>query len=211
MAWARAYDGYELTHAPQWRRSVMRGIHRLAVVGARVGVKPSATLIVSAVSSCFVPLLTWQGGVWPVAAVLALAFGLGADQLTGALWVLSGGTTRLGSFYQSLLDRLAEACWLIALALFGTHLAAVITCAALVWAHEYVRARGNLGRTAVGTLGDRSTRVWLVIVGLLLGAVSAQLSRDLAAGVVTMVVFVWAAFALIGVCQLIAIIRKVLA
>lgn len=190
----------------------MRGVHRLAVVVSRFGGTPTATMAASAACSCAVPLLAWQGGQWPVAAGLALLLGLWADQLTGALWVLSGRITRLGAFYQSLLDRLAEVCWLLAMAVLGAHLVMVVVCAGLVWAHEYVRARAGLGKTAAaGTLGDGSTRTWLVLIGLGLAAVSALLSRDLTAGVVTMVVFIWAAFALIGVCQLIAIIRKVLA
>ncbi len=211
-AWARAHDGYDLTHAPLWRKRVMGRVYRLAFVLSRFGARPTATMIASAVCSCAVALLAWLGGPWPAVAGIALVLGLGADQLTASLWVMSGGTTRLGAFYQSLLERLAEACWLLALALLGAHLALIVACVALVWAHEYVRARASIGcKGGTGTLGDRSTRVWIMLVGFALAVASAELSRDLVPGVVTMVVFTWAAFALIGVCQLIAIIRKVLA
>jgi CDP-diacylglycerol--glycerol-3-phosphate 3-phosphatidyltransferase len=111
-------------------------------------------------------------------------------------------------------ERFSEICWLLALAFLGTRPGLVFAVAALVWAHEYVKARVGapaLRPTATTTVGDRPTRVWFALAALLLAAASAQLGQDLAAGVVTLVVMSWLALALVGLGQLFTIIRKVLA
>jgi len=209
--WALAFDGYNMRHASPARRRWMRAAHRVALVLARCGVRPSATMVLSAAASVAVALCGWRGGGWPIAGALALLAGLGADTLTLSLSVVSGAVTRLRGFYQSLLDRLAEVCWLAAFVALGAHAVLAVVCGALVWAHEYLRARSTLRRAGTSTLGDRPARVWLSLAGLVLAGLIAQLGQDLAAGIVTLIVFSWAALAFVGIGQLLAIIRKVLA
>lgn len=196
----------------------MRAAYRVAGVLTRIGVRPSSMMVIYAVSSLTVPILAWQGGLWPLAAAAAVVIGLGAAGLTSALAVYTRNITRLGSFYQSLLDRVAEVSWLVAFALLGAHTAVLVCAAVLVLAHEYVCAKvtgstpgSGLDKLRIGTVGDRSTRVWLALIGLVLAAATGQIGPDLAAGVVTMVAFIWLALAVIGVGQLLAVIRKVLA
>jgi len=188
----------------------MRAIHRISGV---VRVRTSATMLISVACSVCVPLLAWKGGQWAAIAALVLLLGQVADAMTGARVVRSGHITRLERFYQALVERFAEVCWLVALLLLGARSTAVVLCAFVVWAHEYLRAKVGgvvMRRAGAATVGDRTLRVWLVVIAMLLAALVSRIGTDLAAGVVTMVVLCWLALGLIGLAQLFTIIRKVL-
>lgn len=211
VAWSQAFDGYDLRHAPVLRKRFMHTVFRLS--GA-LAVKVSVTMLVSLICSLSVPLLAWQGGHWPVAAALMLMIGHLADAMTGASAIRSGKVSRLESFYQAVLDRFAELAWMVAMLLLGAHPGAVVCCAALVWAHEYLRARAGLPavrRAASSTAGERPLRVWFMMAALLLAAALSGVGPDLVAGVVTVIVVIWAALASVGLFQLFSIIRKALA
>jgi CDP-diacylglycerol--glycerol-3-phosphate 3-phosphatidyltransferase len=171
-------------------------------------------MVLSVAFAAAVPLIALRGGGWPLAAACSLVAGLAADTVGYGLTVVTGRMTRLGAFYQSLVERFSEFAWLMALALLGTKDWLIFSVAALVWAHEYAKARVGapaLRPTATTTIGDRPTRVWCVLAALVLAAASAQLGQDLAAGAVTLVVLTWMALALVGLGQLLGLIRKVLA
>jgi len=187
----------------------MRAIYRVTGV---VKVRTSVTMLISVACSVSVPLLAWGG--WAAVAVLTLLLGQVADAMTTTLAVRSGHVTRLESFYQALVERFAEVCWLLTFLALGAHPTTVVLTAGVVWAHEYVRAKvggAAMSRAGSATVGDRSLRVWLVLTALVLAAAVSWIGRDLAAGIVTMVMLCWLALGLIGFGQLLAIIRKVLA
>ncbi|HCT76007.1 MAG TPA: CDP-alcohol phosphatidyltransferase [Micromonosporaceae bacterium] len=214
VGWAVVYDGYDMRYAPAPRRRLLGVTYRVGRVLAGFGVRPGSLMLISVMCSLAVPLLAYRGGSWAAAALLAMLAGLGADTLGSALTVLTGRVSRLSTFYQALAERVAEICWLCALALLGARPGLIVVVAMLVWMHEYVRARvgaAALRPTATTTVGDRSTRTWLVLAALLVAALSAQVGNDLAAGAVTLVVVTWLALAMIGIGQLLGIIRKVLA
>jgi hypothetical protein len=119
----------------------------------------------------------------------------------------------LEQFYQALVERFAELCWLVALLAVGARPATLVLCAFVVWAHEYLRAKVGgraIRRAGTATVGDRGLRVWFVVIALVLAALISFIGEDVAAGVVTMVVLCWLALGLIGLGQLFAVIRKVL-
>lgn len=211
--WSGAYDGYDVRYAAPSRRRMVGLAYRLGAPLAVFGVRPATLTLVSAACSLAVPILAFQRGSWPAVAALAMLCALAADTLACGLTVLTARDVRPGAFYQSLVDRLGEACWLVALALLGARAGAVLAVAVLVWMHEYMRARvgaAALRPMATATVGDRPTRFWLTIVGLILAAITAQLGADLAAGTVTLIVLIWLALALIGLGQLVGLIRRVL-
>lgn len=188
----------------------MRLVHKVSGV---VTVRTSATMLLSVACSASVPLLAWKGGPWSALAAFTLVLGQFADAMSSARAVLSGHITRLERFYQALVERFAELCWLAACLALGARPTPVVLCAFVVWAHEYLRAKVGgtaMRRAGTSTVGDRTLRVWFVIVALLLAAVVSPIGADLAAGVVTMVVLCWVALGLIGLAQLFGIIRKVL-
>jgi hypothetical protein len=210
-AWSEAFDGYDPRHASTFRRRFMWVIYRVTGV---VRVKTSATMLFSVACSVFVPALAWRGGLLPAVAALVVLLGLAVDATTNALAVRSGGFTRLERFYQALVERFGEVCWLAAFAALGARPTPVVLCAFVLWAHEYVRAKVGgavMRRAGASTVGDRAMRVWVVLIALVLAAALSRLGQDLVAGVVTMVMLCWVALGLIGIAQLVAIIRKVLA
>ncbi len=214
VGWAGAYGGYDLRYAARSRRRLLAATYRVSRIIARFGVRPASMMVVSVAFAMAVPVIALRGGAWPLAAAACLLAGLGADTLGSGLTVVTAAITRLGGFYQSLVERFSELCWLLALACLGTKPWVTFTMAVLVWAHEYVKARVGapaLSPAAVTTVGDRPTRVWAVLAAFGLAAAAAQLGQDLAAAAVTLVVVSWLALALVGLAQLFSIIRKVLA
>ena len=212
--WARSHDGYDMRQAPAATRAVLHFGYKTGGVLARLGVRPASLMIISAMFSLAVPLLAMQGGPWPAMAAIALIASLFADAVSGSLTVFKGAMSRLGAFYQSIVERLAEVAWLAALSTLGVRPGLIFACAALVWAQEYIRARAggaSMRAIATATVGDRPSRIWLTIAAFLLAAIAAPVGADLAAGIVTLVVLIWIALALVGVFQLLAIVKKVLA
>ena len=120
---------------------------------------------------------------------------------------------KLEFFYQALVERFAEGCWLVGFLALGARPTPVVLCAFVVWLHEYLRAKvggAAIHRAGTANVGDRPHRVWFVIIALLLATLISPFGRDLAAAVVTMVVLCWVALGLIGAGQLFATIRKAL-
>jgi hypothetical protein len=210
LAWSEAHDGYDLRRASGGRQRFMRAIYRIS--GA-VRVRTSVAMWLSVgCSICLLPLAS-KGGLWAVVAALVLLLGQVTDTMTSARAVRSGHVTRLEQFYQVLVERFAEVCWLVALLALGARHVAVVLCAFVVWAHEYLRAKvgGTATRRAgTATIGHRGQRVWIVVVALLLAALVSWAGADVAAGVVTMVVMCWLTLGVIGVAQLFTVIRKAL-
>ena len=137
-----------------------------------------------------------------------------ADTVDGALAVLSGHTTRLGYVYDAVVDRIGEACWLIALWRIGAAGHVVVAAGALAWLHEYVRSRGNAaGMTEITavTVGERPTRVMVTIGGLVLAGLAESFNPHVAAGIAAITTATWIVLGLIGIAQLLAAVHRALA
>jgi CDP-diacylglycerol--glycerol-3-phosphate 3-phosphatidyltransferase len=138
---------------------------------------------------------------WPPVAAALVALSALADTADGALAVLTGRDSRLGYVIDSVADRLAEACWLVAFVLLGAPVWLVVLGGGLAWLHEYTRARATAaGMAEVGavTVAERPTRV-LVAIGTL--AVPP---------IVTIGAAAWAALAAIGLGQLLVAVHRAL-
>jgi CDP-diacylglycerol---glycerol-3-phosphate 3-phosphatidyltransferase len=214
-AWSGAHDGFDPRHAGPGLRWCIRSSYRVGLVLSRRRVKVSTASRVAVLCALMVPALCAQGGGWPLLAAIMLVVGLAAQTLAGTLAVLRGQATRLRAFYGTLIDRFGELCWLVALAALGARVGLLLLCGGLVLLYEYMRARAtSAGLRAAGssTIGDRSVRVWLVGVGLMLaGIAGAQIGEDLGAGLITLVVISWLAVGVIGLGQLLTVVRKALA
>jgi phosphatidylglycerophosphate synthase len=180
---------------------------------AAMGLPPGAVTVAGVVASLLVPVAVLVDGTGLfVAAGLVLVAAI-ADSADGAVAVISSRTSPLGSFYDSVADRVGEASWLLGLWLAGVPGVLVTGCGALAWLHEYARARAAVsGMTGIGevTVAERPTRVILVILGLVLGGVAALISPRLAPGVITVVVCLWAVLGLLGAARLLTAIRAAL-
>lgn len=84
------------------------------------------------------------------------------DGVDGAVAALSGRSSKIGFVLDSVVDRISDALFVIALVLIGANERLAAGAIAAVWLLEYTRARaGNagLGEIGVVTIGERPTRV----------------------------------------------------
>jgi phosphatidylglycerophosphate synthase len=161
------------------------------------------------------------GGAWLVAAGLLVGLSGLLDSLDGALALAGGRASRRGYVLDSVVDRLTEAGYAVALWAAGAPgwLAAVF--GALCWLPDYLRARaGQAGVAETGSISvwERPTRV--VMTGFTVGGagIVAATGLDAAAGVadgpavvVTVGAAVGAVLGLVGTAQLGVSLRRALA
>lgn len=192
-------------------RSWLRGSYLTARVLVRSGLAAGTVTALGLIASLAVPFVVLPRGAWLFAgAGLVFLAGL-ADSSDGAVAILSTGTSRLGTFYDSMADRLSEAAWLIALWLLGAPGILVVFCGGQAWLHEYARARAALsGMPGIGavTVAERPTRVLLVIAALAVGGAVWPISHRLTPGVITIALSVWAVLGLLGAARLGGAIRS---
>ena len=210
-AWSGLHGGFD----PRRTSPVVRGWLRMAYAGGsllgRLRVAPTAVTAVGLLICLCVPLAARYGpaGLFAAAALVLLA-GV-ADALDGAVAVVTGRVSRLGFVYDSVADRIGEAAWLTAFWFAGAPGPLVVAGGVVCWLHEYVRARSaGAGMRGVGvvTVGERPTRVSVALIGLLLGGVGGLLRSDLQAGTVTVAAVVWLVLSLIGLGQLVGVVRR---
>jgi CDP-diacylglycerol--glycerol-3-phosphate 3-phosphatidyltransferase len=152
-------------------------------------------------------------GASPVLAAGLLLLSAVADTIDGALALVTGRNSALGAVYDAVADRIAEACWLVALWRLGTPGWLVVVCGALCWLHEYVRARAAVaGMVEIGavTAAERPTRVIMVVAGLALSAAAGLVAPELRAGTGTAIAALWAVLSVLGFGQLVHAVREAL-
>jgi phosphatidylglycerophosphate synthase len=210
VEWARLHGGFDPRRAGPAVRRWLRSAYAMGSALARVGVPPAAVTGAGVLLSASVPVLAGQStGRLGLAAVFVLL----ADSVDGAVAVISGRTSRLGYLYDSLADRVSEACWLVAFWVVGAAAPLVVLVGAVCWLHEYVRARAaaaGMREIGVVTVGERPTRVVLAVAGLLLAGAGGLVQHDLPAGVITVVSAIWLTLAVFGLAQLLAAVSRAL-
>lgn len=210
IRWAGLHGGVDPRGGAGFMRGWLRAAYQTATVLARVRAQPSLVTTIGVVLCLAVPLVAARRGAWPLLAAVLVVLGAMADSVDGAIAIITNRVTRLGYVYDSVADRIGEACWLLALWLLGARGWLVATCGALAWLHEYLRARAaavGMAELGVLTMAERPTRATLVVIGLALGGVSGILTGALPAGTVTVVAAVWALLGLVGLAQLTMAVR----
>jgi phosphatidylglycerophosphate synthase len=212
-AWSAAHGGYDPRRA-FWPRAWLRLAYVLAVPLARRRVSPDALTLLGLVVAGAVPAVAAPGGGWPLLAVPVVVASAVVDSLDGAVALLTGRTSRFGYVLDSVCDRLAEALYVVALALLG---APVVLCAvalALAWLPEYVRARAvGAGMTEIGlvTVWERATRVVVTAFGVGLAGIASLLSStggtSLADRVAAACGLAWVVLGAVGTAQLLVAVR----
>ncbi|GAA3296252.1 MULTISPECIES: CDP-alcohol phosphatidyltransferase family protein [Dactylosporangium] len=204
--WSAAHGGYDPRRAPSLVRGWLRLGHTLGSALLRAGVgSPNTVTLFGLLISLGVPpvaALAPLGGLWAAILILLAAF---ADTIDGVLAVIADRATRLGQVYDSAADRLSEAAWVLAFALLGAPVWLAVAAGAVMWLHEYVRARATVaGLPDIGavTVAERPTRILVAIFGLL-----ATLFDDRAA---TLTMAIAVLVALVGLGQLLRAVVKAL-
>ncbi|HET6214954.1 MAG TPA: CDP-alcohol phosphatidyltransferase family protein [Micromonosporaceae bacterium] len=209
--WSTLHGGFDPDQASPFVRGWLRIAYTLGRVFARVRVTPMALTAAGLILNVAAIGAAAAGGGWPAIAALFVVLGAVADSVDGAVAVLTERTTRLGYLYDSLANRVAELCWLVAFWVLGAPTWVLVICGGLAWLHEYIRARATaVGLTEVGamTVGESVGRISITVVGLLLAGAAGLISRGLAAGTVTIAAVVWVFLGAFGLFQLLSGVRK---
>lgn len=211
--WAAAHGGYDPRSASPLVRGWLRMSYELGAALTRTGVRsPNAVTVLGLLLSVAVPVAVAGGRGWAFAGAVLVLLSAVADTVDGVLAVVTGRASRLGQVYDSAADRVAEACWLVALVVLGGPAWLAAGCCGLMWLHEYVRARATVaGMSDIGTVtvAERPTRVLVTIFGLLAVA-GADLAGRWQDATTLAVLVVMAGLAVAGFVQLVAGVRRAL-
>ena len=211
--WAGLHGGVDPRTSSAPVETWLRISYRIGRLLARIRVRASMVTTAGLVCNLLVPAVTVQHQYWPlVAAGLILLSGL-LDTLDGAVAVITNRVTRLGYVYDSVADRLGEAAWVLALWLIGAPGWLAVLVGGLAWLHEYIRARATAaGMSEIGvvTIGERPSRLILIVIGLVLVGLSRIVAIDLPAGTATIVAAIFALLSAVGIIQLVAAVQTAL-
>lgn len=177
---------------------------------ARRRVPPDLVTLAGVIGSLAAVALAAPGGRFLLlAAVVVVLSGL-LDNLDGAVALLQDRATRWGYVLDSLVDRVSDLLYLVALWLAGAPGPVCAAAGALTVLQEYARARaGAAGMTEVGvvTVWERPTRVIVTALFLLGGGIHV----GAAAGWAGAGALAWLTLAVVGLLQLLVVVRRRLA
>ncbi|MEV4512864.1 CDP-alcohol phosphatidyltransferase family protein [Dactylosporangium sp. NPDC049525] len=211
--WAAAHGGYDPRSAPPVVQGWLRMSYEVGAALVRIGVRsPNAITALGLLLAAAVPFAVTGGPGWALAGAVLVLLSAVADTVDGVLAVVTGRASRLGQVYDSAADRVAEACWLVALVILGGPAWLAAGCCAVMWLHEYVRARATVaGMSDIGTVtvAERPTRVLVTIFGLLAVA-GAGVADRWQEQTVLAVLAAMAALTVAGFVQLAVAVRRAL-
>jgi phosphatidylglycerophosphate synthase len=101
-----------------------------------------------------------------------------ADGIDGSLAIISGKSSKWGALLDSIVDRLSELFWILALYQLGINLNLLITILVFASVQEYIRARsGGLGLNEIGlvTIAERPVRASFVFIVLILFNLNSEM------------------------------------
>jgi phosphatidylglycerophosphate synthase len=217
MSWAEYAAGWATHHGgadPRSSSGPVRGWLRLTHATARalvfLRVAPASVTAAGVALALAVPAVAVLRGPGLFAAAGLVAASALADSADGAVAIMSHRTSRLGSYLDSVADRVGEAAWLLGLWAIGTSRLLIAGCLGLAWLYEYMRARAAAeGSTAVGvvTIAERPTRVAAAVAAFALGGLAWLIDPKLTPGVATIVLALWALLGVLGLLKLHGTIR----
>ena len=206
-AWASLHGGYD-PRSNALVRIWLTWTYALAKPLAATRVPPDLVTVLGLAVSVAAAALAAGGEDWWLlaAGLVVVAAGL-VDNLDGAVAVLTDRATRWGAVLDSVVDRCSDLLFLAALWLAGAEPWVCVAGAALMLLQEYARARaGASGMSEVGvvTVWERPTRV--IVTAAFLG--SAALLGD---PWPTLGAAAWLALGVVGLVQVLVVVRRRLA
>jgi phosphatidylglycerophosphate synthase len=205
-AWSEGHGGYDPRHS-KWAAGWLTMVHTTAAPLVRIGFSPNALTLVGGLVALSVLLPAWHGGrlllLCPVLIVLSALL----DSLDGGVAVMTGRSTRWGALLDSVVDRVGDSAYLVALWLVGAPAGVCVAAGGITLIQEYIRTRAAvLGVVDIGviTVWERPTRV-VVAAMFLLGAgwYLTHASQWASAGA-----YASLALATAGVAQLLAVVHR---
>ena len=204
--WAQLHGGYD-PRSSRLSRAWLTVAYTLARPLAAARVPPDLVTMLGAGVSLLAVYLASLGGRWVIGAAVVVAVSGLADNLDGAVAVMTGRTSRWGFVLDSVVDRVSDGLYLVALWVVGAPAWVCVLAGALMGLQEYTRARaGNAGMSEIGvvTVWERPTRVITTAMFLLGAGIYVTAAPDWA-GVGAAV---WAVLGVVGLSQLLVVVRR---
>jgi CDP-diacylglycerol--glycerol-3-phosphate 3-phosphatidyltransferase len=172
--WQDLHGGYDPRAGSVMLRGWLTVVYVMARPLARAGVHPDLVTLSSGGLAAAVVALSELGGRWWIAAGCAVAASGLLDGIDGCVAVLQDRASRWGYVLDSLVDRVSESLFLVAVVAVGCPVWLAVACGFGCFLLEYLRARaGNAGGDDVGriTMAERSTRVILLTLSILVSGI----------------------------------------
>ena len=207
--WSTLHGGYD----PRGSRIVgpwLAVVHALASPFARLGISPDVVTLLGGLVSALVVWVASLGDRWVLLAAVIVGLSGLTDSLDGAVAVITGRESRWGAVLDSVIDRVSDALFLVALWVVGAPPLACVLAGVLLFTQEYARARATaIGMDDIGvvTIGERPTRVIVVAMFLL----AAGIYPVSAAFWVSLGAWVSVGVGAVALVQLLVVVRRRLA
>jgi CDP-diacylglycerol--glycerol-3-phosphate 3-phosphatidyltransferase len=214
--WSALHGGYR-----PGKRSLAGGwltlAYRVARPCAAARASPDAVTVLGLVLAGAAVAPAAAGGWWLVLAAALVGLAGLMDSVDGAVALLTERATRWGYLLDSATDRVADVLFVLTLwvASGGTsdgaptspalRLTVAVLAGALMFLHEYVRARAiaaGMRDIGVVTVWERPTRVVVTAMFLVAGAVRSDRLWP------TLGLLVWAGLGVLGLMQLALVVRR---
>jgi len=209
--WSELHGGYDVRRS-RMVRGWLSMVHVVAAPLVRLGAGPGAVTLGGIVLGLTVPLVALGAVDRPrlalLCSVLIVVSGV-ADNLDGAVAVLTDRASRTGFVLDSVADRIGDLGYLVALWLVGAPGLLVAAGGAGTFLQEYTRARGaaaGMAEVGVVSIAERPTRI--IVAALFL--FGAGLFPDGAGQWASAGAVVWAAAHAIGFVQVALGVRRAL-
>ena len=193
--WSSLHGDAKIEGAVRWWLNIS---YRLVKPLAAIKVSPNLLTFLGLISAIALWLTSSN---W--IAVIYLALSLIFDGIDGSLAIVRGITSKQGAVIDSVVDRIAEIFWALALYILGAPAGVLFIATLFAFTQEYIRARaGGLGFAEIGvvTFSERPVRASLVLIGLLM----SHVTKDGAAPVA----FLWFLMQLIALIQVVRSSKK---
>lgn len=204
--WSVLHGGYD-PRASWWARNWLTLTYACSRPLARLGVAPDVLTGWGLVVSLGVVVCAAAGGRWPLLGVLVVVISGLLDNIDGCVAVLTERTSRWGAVLDSMVDRVADALYLLAFVVLGAPVGLAVLAGGVTYLQEYARSKAqNAGMSEIGvaTLWERPTRV--TVSGWTLAGAGVFVGHHGDAATIGAAVSL--ALALIGLTQLLVVVRR---
>ena len=178
LAWSRLHGDAKISGIVMGWLSISFPISKAL---AKIRVTPNALTILGLIFGILLYLNSKT--IW---APLILVISLICDGVDGSLAIITGKSSSWGALLDSVVDRLTEVFWALALYTLGVDSKILITVLILASTQEYLRARaGGVGLTQVGvvTVAERPVRASFIFISLI--------AFNLNLEILNQIIFIW--------------------
>ena len=204
--WSALHGGYD-PRSSRWATGWLAIVHAAARPFAVLRVPPDVITLLGLIVAGAAVWAASGGARWCLLAAAVVVASALVDGLDGAVAVMTDRTTRWGFVLDSVVDRVSDSLFRVALWVVGAPAWACVAAGALMMLQEYARARaGGAGMSEVGvvTVWERPTRVVVTAMFLLGAGLYVGASGQWA----TWGSWAWLGLGVVGLAQLLVVVRR---